>query len=319
MRLRFPLAIAVVGTFVCYIADFSTFDRSDVLHFTALYLMVGATTFLTVSLFWRPGMSVGREVLAAALGIFPGVYLPHLVEARIWKSSFNFPEYWGYCVYGVVIATAVSLYLARRRAERDLAALKVKNAEARYDLLKVRMQPHFLFNALNGLSELIARDPARAEVMSQQLSDLYREILLAADRKTTDLGTELSIVKSYLEIESVRFGPRLTFDINAPAEASRIAFPSLMAQTLVENAVKHGISPSVGGGTISLAVKPVGGSRYQFHLRNTGAPLGEGRGNGISNTIDRLNLLYGEDHRFRIASTGDATDVSFFFAGDSRG
>src|SRR5690606_5494444 len=141
-------------------------------------------------------------------------------------------------------------YYAYREAQAENLTLQAANAEARYHALKHQLQPHFLFNSLNSLSELIDSDREAANRMTQRLADLYRGILSSAKRTTAPLSSELALVRDYLELEQVRFGERLQFRLSAPESAQRIHVPTLVLQTLVENGVKHGVAPAGRGGGI---------------------------------------------------------------------
>lgn len=144
----------------------------------------------------------------------------------------------------VIIGTIAGASLwYRAEAFRQQTAAAIAN----FSVLQQQMQPHFLFNALSALKELIADDPSRARAFTQQLADLYRSIMKVSGDATAPLVDELAIVTSYCEVERVRFGDRLRYTIDAPADLGRLHVPSLMLQTLVENAIKHGISKARTG------------------------------------------------------------------------
>jgi sensor histidine kinase YesM len=191
--------------------------------------------------------------------------------------------------------------------------------EAQLNTLKTQLQPHFLFNSLNSLSELIESDRARAAEMTQKLADLYREILAASDRILSPLSSEAAIVQKYLELERLRFGERLSFRVVLPPNAERVFLPSLLAQTLVENAVKHGIARSIEGGEVELRVASDATGGYRFELTNTGEPLRAGYRprTGLTNSKARLDLLYGPEHGLELLSDPSrGTRVSFHFSGE---
>ncbi len=185
-------------------------------------------------------------------------------------------------------------------------------ADARYAALEGQLQPHFLFNALNALKELIAEDPERAREFTQKLADLYRRILQSSTTRTTTLADELAIVRHYLEVEQLRHGDRLTFSLEHPAELAAQRVPTLVVQTLVENAVKHGIAKARSGGTVTVTAASAPGGGMRVTVRNTGAPFREnGGGRGLANTRARLELMYGAESAFAIGPEGDATVASF--------
>jgi len=202
---------------------------------------------------------------------------------------------------------------------KDLALKsRVAQAEAQYSLLESQMQPHFLFNSLNVLSELIYVDPDLANSMSQKLADLYREILQNSKNKFCSLESELSILTKYVEIQKIRFGDRVRFHMKVDPKYKNLLVPSLMLQTLVENAIKHGVSPKKDGGDIYFDIQPVG-NRYEISISNTGE-LYKGhhknkRSTGLQNTQNRLALIYGNKHDFKIYSDEKKTYVKFNITG----
>lgn len=210
-----------------------------------------------------------------------------------------------------------------RRAKEVALQSRLAKAEAQYNLLEMQMQPHFLFNSLNVLSELIYVDPDLASSMTQQLADLYREILANSKNKFSSLSTEISILKKYIQIQKIRFGERIQFRSNIPMECEEIQVPSLILQTLVENAVKHGISPKKEGGEIEVSVVPKG-SAYEISVTNTGVLYSDkkpvlkkpSQGTGLQNTKHRLDLIYGHSHGFTIFSDDKKTYVQFQVTGE---
>jgi sensor histidine kinase YesM len=181
------------------------------------------------------------------------------------------------------------------------------------------MRPHFLFNSLNSLAELIEAGEERAIDVVYKLADIYRLILANSQLKTAPLTSELEIVERYLEIEQLRFGKRLSFSITVAEETGALYAPSLVLQTLVENAVKHGVAKSIDGGHIEVSLTPSADGWHQLSVTNTGAPLGDEvtiTGTGIKNTRARLSLLYGERHNFRLEQmAGGRTVASLKFSG----
>jgi signal transduction histidine kinase len=196
-------------------------------------------------------------------------------------------------------------------------------ATARFDALNGQMQPHFLFNALNSLKALIEDDPALAADVTQRVADLYRLIMKVSKDATSTLADEVAIVESYLEIERVRFGDRLSYAIDVPAELSALHVPSLVLQTLVENAVKHGVCKARGGGEVRVRAARSQGGSLELEVSNTGAPYDPGSRDpslapptGLANTRARLALMYGASSRFAIDFDAKAgTRVTFSVTG----
>lgn len=213
-------------------------------------------------------------------------------------------------VFGIIFY----FYYAYNEAKKKILANEAALSEARYQTLEHQMRPHFLFNALNSLAELIETKEENAARMTQKLSDLYRQILQNSKTKTSTLESEIEIARSYLELEQLRLGNRLDYLLDVPYK--EIYLPSLMLQTLVENAIKHGVAKSVEGGRVSVSIIKENGL-YQLSVSNTGEPFKQTstEGNGLANTKERLNLLYGKRHRFNIENIDGETIANFFFTG----
>jgi len=189
----------------------------------------------------------------------------------------------------------------RALREKELAEERAKKlaAEARLRSLESRIQPHFLFNTLNSISSLITLDPVRAEQIVGRLAAFLRASLDTSDRSLIPLREELAMTESYIDIEKARFGDKLGGSVNVPAALQEMKVPPMSVQALVENAVKHGITPKVGGGEICVAASAEGDnlrievsdSGFGFDL--TMVPPGH----GLDNLIERLDALFGDKAR----------------------
>jgi two-component system, LytTR family, sensor histidine kinase AlgZ len=187
------------------------------------------------------------------------------------------------------------LHLAHRARERALAA-----GRARLAVLQARMQPHFLFNSLNTIAALTAQDPARAEEATVALAELLRASLEAGDEPVA-LAQELAICRRYLEIETLRLGPRLKVQWEGDDIPTQATLPALTLQPLLENAVRHGIEPLPGGGTVRIAFGQRHG-RLWIEIENP-LPKGGREPGGArmahENLRERLRTLYGPGARLR--------------------
>ncbi len=185
-------------------------------------------------------------------------------------------------------------------------------ARAELRALQAQINPHFLFNALNTLYSLVPRAAAEARETVLNLSDIFRYLLTNEDT-TVPLEEELRIIGAYLQIETLRLGSRLRKEIEVDPAALRIPIPILSVQPLVENAVKHGISPNAAGGLVRLEAGLVAGG-LRILVRDTGAGFSTstgGAGVGLKNVAQRLKLAYGSGTELRIESAPGATEVSF--------
>jgi hypothetical protein len=202
--------------------------------------------------------------------------------------------------------------------------VKLATKLAQGQVLASQLKPHFLFNSLNVLSELIETDARQGSEMAHRLSELFRRITNGAKHATTSVADEIAIVREYLAIEKVRLGDRLTWEIEEPAWSRQRHLPTLMLQTLVENAIKHGIAPALDGGLVRVSFEQQEGGLYECVVFNTGAPLeargrarGSERGTGIENTNDRLRQLYGESCTLSLEAIPTGTRASFWFTGEA--
>jgi sensor histidine kinase YesM len=186
----------------------------------------------------------------------------------------------------------------RRLAEEGQAR---RETEARLKLLQAQIEPHFLFNTLANVGSLIDSDPPRARRLLDRLDDWLRVALVRARSEQATLGDELSLLENWLEILTERFGARLTWEIDADAANRALPFPPMLLQPLVENAVKHGIEPKVGGGTVKIAARLADGL-LRIEVSDDGSgwqsePTTKGAGAGLDNVRARLTALYGESGR----------------------
>jgi sensor histidine kinase YesM len=271
----------------------------------------------------RTGFLVRRflllDISIAAVAVSSGILLALFLESIIFQEEMRISIFYPALIFSIFIGMLFFLHIAYRRAKEEALTLQAVAAESKYHTLEHQMRPHFLFNALNSLAELIESGHERAAEMTHLLSDLYRQILANSKLKTATIHSEIEIARRYLELEQLRFGSRLQFSIDAPIEAPDIFIPSLMMQTLVENAVKHGIAKSIEGGTIAVEVLKPSDNLYQLKVSNSGAPYKEtdSQGTGLVNTRERLALLYGNAHEFNIHTNGAGKTVaSFYFTGE---
>jgi two-component system, LytTR family, sensor kinase len=188
-----------------------------------------------------------------------------------------------------------------RKQEMDTIKLEALVKSLELKTIKANINPHFIFNALNGIRALIDEDPARARRAVTELSNILRSSLNADKGETVSLLDELKIVKDYLALENMRFEDRLKIEYEIDDDTLSQQVPPMMLQTLVENAIKHGISKNVRGGIVRI-ISDFSGSFHELAVQNTGRLNGglSHQGFGLSSTQDRLNLLYGEKASFEI-------------------
>jgi hypothetical protein len=174
--------------------------------------------------------------------------------------------------------------------------LKRQLAEAQLKMMQAQVEPHFLFNTLASVDYLIETDPPRASTMQKNLIQYLRAALPQMREGSTTLGKELALCRAYLEILKVRMEDRLQFAIGVPQGLASAQFPPMMLQSLVENAIKHGLEPKAEGGSLTIAADIVHGA-LRVTVADTGLGFGEagtaGTGVGLANVRERLAALYG--------------------------
>ena len=185
----------------------------------------------------------------------------------------------------------------KKLKEKELAEEKARKlaAEARLQSLESRIQPHFLFNTLNSISALIAEDPLRAEETVGRLAALLRASLDTSNQPLISLSQELALVESYVDIQKVRFGDKLRGSVQVVTELQDAKVPPMSIQALVDNAVKHGITPLNGGGEFMVtAVAENGRLHIEVQDSGRGFDLTAVRpGHGLDNLVERLDALFG--------------------------
>jgi LytS/YehU family sensor histidine kinase len=195
------------------------------------------------------------------------------------------------------------------RYEQALAAVRAEQlvAEARLRSLESRLHPHFLFNTLNSISALIMIDPPRADRIVGRLSALLRASLDTSSRSLIPLGDELAMVEDYVDIERARFGDRLRCRVEAPAELRDANVPPLSVQSLVENAVKHGIAPQRSGGDVLVSASAENG-RLTIEVSDTGEGFDLAAiraGHGLDSLVRRLDALFSAEARVNVSRRAD--------------
>jgi two-component system LytT family sensor kinase len=213
-----------------------------------------------------------------------------------------------------------TLRVAHERIEASVREQQISRlaTEAELRALRAQLNPHFLFNALTTVGYLIQTSPNRAMDTLLRLTSLLRGVLRRTTTEFGTLGDELDLIEAYLEIEQARFEERLRVTIDVPAALRTLPIPPLLVQPLVENAVKHGIAQSAGGGEVVVAAfleSDGGGEEHQqlrLSVRDTGVgsteaalARGRSRGVGIASIEHRLRCHYGEHASLRISTLPD--------------
>ncbi len=205
-------------------------------------------------------------------------------------------------IYAAIVAGAHGLEYYRRSRERE--QLEARLAETRLQLLNVQLQPHFLFNTLNTIAEIVHDDADKADAMITSLSDLLRQALELGATQEISFERELDLLTRYLDIQKARFGDRLQVTTRVSADLRRANVPVLLLQPLVENAIQHGLGARADAGRIDIAAER-SGNHLLVTVTDDGqgvrepAPAGRQR-LGLANTRERLQALYGSAQKLEL-------------------
>jgi len=263
-----------------------------------VHLLVGCV-FATLHAAWW----VGIVLLLKPYDVLnPKEFTPFFQSIAFWQTPLEL------LLYTLVAAAAFAgdYYSRYREGEVRAAQLERSLAEARLHALEQQIQPHFLFNTLNAVSALVqSGQDAQAVETIGGLSDLLRYALDRAGDQRVAIADEVEMLRRYLEIQRVRFTDRLSFEIDVAPDAGRGAVPVLLLQPLAENAIRHGIARSAAPGRVHLRAFRDGGA-LRIEMLNSGrlAPHVE-HGIGLSNTVARLEQLYGDQQRFELRDSAD--------------
>jgi two-component system, LytTR family, sensor kinase len=233
----------------------------------------------------------------------PFPFLAGLCFALVVKFHWNIVIYWA--ILG--LSHALTYYRESRERELHAAKLQAQLVQAQLQSLKTQLHPHFLFNSLNGISELIYEDPERADRMIIHLSELLRMSLEAGSTDEVPLRQELDFLERYLEIQKTRFGDRLTMRLDIDPGVGDALVPNLILQPLVENAIRHGIGQRSAPGRIEIHAR-LQDQMLCLQVCDNGSGLPEGgasavkEGVGLGNTRERLRQLYGAAQSLALSS-----------------
>ena len=197
-------------------------------------------------------------------------------------------------------------YIQKDQSEQvDKLILEKTVKELELKTIKAHINPHFIFNSLNSIRALVDENPERARTAITELSNILRSSLQVEKLETVPLHKELDIVRDYLALEQMRFEERLKVEMDIDEETLSLPVPPMMLQTLAENAIKHGISKQIDGGTIRI-ISRFNDNLHEVLVLNTGMLKGkvDDNGFGIKSTQDRLKFLYQGKAIFHIRNTG---------------
>lgn len=297
--LPYVLATAVLGILITHgfravIVKYKwiekPFENVAIYFFFGIVVCASIDSFILASVWW--GLNVGHQD-----GDFNSNWLLSFLQQSIFIALWAVIYFlWHY------VEESRNSQLGQLKLEATVRTLELKT-------IKSQLNPHFIFNALNSIRALVDENPRRARTAITELSNILRNSMQADKAETVSLENELSIVKDYLALENIRFEERLKVQYNIDPETLELPVPPLMLQTLVENAIKHGISREIHGGLILIG-SHVHDMYHEISIRNTGQIVENqhnGGGFGLASTRQRLGILFGKRASFDIRNIDHAT------------
>ncbi|HSN59829.1 MAG TPA: histidine kinase [Ferruginibacter sp.] len=287
----------LLGVFITHVMRYNI-HTLKVLHKplkTQIFYLVGLTFVFAIF------FGVLTEAIDYLIGYNPDKLQKYSKLQRLFFSSFN--GMWLLLVWNMIYY--IYHYVeTNRRQELDTFRLEAMVKSLELKTIKSHINPHFIFNALNSIRALVDENPERARTAITELSNILRSSMHAEKMETVPLKQELDIVRDYLALEHMRFEERLQIEMDIDEDTLNQPIPPMMLQTLVENAIKHGISKHINGGTIKI----ISDFKEDYHVlivQNSGTLNGHAaynkEGFGIKSTQDRLNLLYQGKANFQIS------------------
>jgi sensor histidine kinase YesM len=265
-------------------------------------------------------INIGRVIPRLLLTILLTSLLSFLLTTAIFYSDFDYSStkvflsnaILPFITYLVLYIIWTSIYFLYHYLESNNRSLKYEAAmnEMHLNQLKTQLNPHFIFNALNSMRALVDEEPKKAKIAITQLSNILRNSLITDKKRVVNFKDELNTVKDYLALEMIRFEERLKVEFDIAQGSDHFEVPPMMLQTLTENAIKHGVSNLMEGGTIEISTN-IESSILKVKIRNSGQlRMGVNRpksetGVGLINTKERLKLIYGESATFRMYNEND--------------
>jgi LytS/YehU family sensor histidine kinase len=279
--------VALMTPFIFWMSRRFPIDRSH--PFSLLAHVSGCMIFwIVINILFRSQPAEFQQRISS---------LPDLIGIGLaWGFKFD--------VYGAVVLAALALSNLERKKHEEfrLAEIEKMFVSAQLEALKMQLHPHFLFNALNSIVELIHENPQQAEELLDRLKQFLRITLLIDGVQDVPLRKELDFIDCYLQMQKVRFPKRLSVKMDIDENSMESRVPVLILQPLVENAIRHGIAQNPEPGEISIYSRMNAGS-LQLRIRDTGPGISDStihEGIGLSNTKARLQHMYGKNYRLEI-------------------
>jgi LytS/YehU family sensor histidine kinase len=270
-------------------------------------------------------MFVAAACIAAGIELVIGYGWVHLIDSlKIATSVSPLYEPWIAGIFSILVLIFLLIasmhyviigFERSNESERQTFELRLLAQDAELRALRAQIDPHFLFNSLNSISALTTANPERARTMVVLLGEFFRNSLDLGSKNRIPLSDELSLINKFLTIEQVRFGARLLVQRDIAKDSLECKIAPLLLQPLIENAVRHGISQLVEGGTITLTTK-IRNDKLHISVENPFDPdyiAKKGTGLGIRNVRSRIQTLYSDEGRISVEKSGSTFKVELSF------
>lgn len=270
----------------------------ELLGYTLLFSFISAFTLEWFQYFLD--VTINLDFLVSASGEEEEQFSWAIFFLATSRSMILFLLWSGFYYVFIVIEKSRKQELLNLQWESSQNEIELKN-------LRAQLNPHFLFNSLNSIRALVGINPDQAKTAITQLSTLLRNSINLGKLRLIPLSDEIDLVNHYLKLEQIRFEERLKVKIHVDQSIQNFQIPPLVIQTLVENAIKHGISKAIDGGEIKVNATPINGG-VEIVVENTGSlgkDFNEDNGIGINNTRKRLAILFRDNASFSISQNGD--------------
>ena len=246
-------------------------------------------------------------LFAAVLALMRLNSWSQLLNSQLLLNAFRGMFLWSALVYCLIVGVWQAYLYHQRYLSGELRVERLERsfAEARLNALRMQLDPHFLFNALNTISSQVEREPRLTRQMIEHLGDLLRLSLENKDRQEVALAEEIAFLDHYLAIQQIRFGDRLKFESRVDPKLRYTLVPGLILQPLVENAIRHGISVRASGGSVVFSARELG-DQLELRVADDGVGLPQGwslessPGLGLTVTRERVLGLYGSAGRMAV-------------------
>ena len=319
-------AIAIAAVFLALAATLlyvlspglDTWPRLLVFHESVGLTMVACVLLLRHMRVFARFKSMTRWLLTGFIAIPTGFFVGHQFAFLLLGEPLRMVGYLSVSLIPIVFTVVVGglglhSFATREQLAKEAAARSEAQrlaVESQLRLLRAQLEPHMLFNTLANLRSLVREDVDRAESMIDQLIVYLRSALAASQTESVALGREFAQLRAYLDIMTLRMGPRLSFRLELPADLEATQVPPMLLQPLVENAIKHGLEPKVGPGSIEVVARAMpAGIEIRIDDSGLGLPADDeddvaarpaGTSYGLQHVRDRLHAVYGPAARLSL-------------------